>query len=113
MITSSGSSLRRRRPRLVEQRLDLALLRGCRQHDDRDLGALLAHEPCDLDAVEARQPVVEQDHVRLMLLAELHGLFAALLRGDDLDVTAQLEQQLERLAEDVVVSIRTTRVSTG
>ena len=50
-----------------------------------------------------RKPVVDEEHLGLVQLAELDGVFAGRRGRDDVDVPALAEQQLERLAEDVVV----------
>ena len=69
----------------------------------RDLRARLAKRPRRLDAVERGQPVVHHDDVGIELTAQLDDLRAVLDGGDDVDVGAEPEQQLERLAEDLVV----------
>ncbi len=49
------------------------------------------------------QPIVHHDDVGLVLDARGHGEGAFGHRRDDVDVVAEAEQQLERLAEDLVV----------
>jgi hypothetical protein len=87
----------------IEQRLDLSLAGGRRERDDRDLGPVLPHEPRDLDAVEARQPVVDEQDVRPQLGSALDDVFPGRVGAGDLDVTLQREEHLQRVSEDVVV----------
>ena len=99
-----GLVLRQARNRAgSEERIDLAQVRRRRQAHDGDVRAGLAQRLGRLDAVERRQPVVHHDDVGSVLAAELDDLRAVLDRGDDLDVRAQPEQQLERFPEHLVV----------
>ena len=63
---------------LLELRGDIEIV-ASEEHGERAVELCKVHEPRDLDAVEAGQPVVEQDHVRLVHLAELHGPCTVLL----------------------------------
>ena len=83
--------------------VDLAEVRGRRQTHDGDVRTGLQHGPCRLHPVEPRQPVVRQYDVRLVRAHDLGGRGAVTDRGDDLDVGLQPEQQLEGLAEHLVV----------
>jgi hypothetical protein len=90
------------RPCLVE-RLGLAGVRGCRQADDHRAGTGVADRPGGLDAVERGESVVEEHDVGPKAAAELDRRNSIRGGPDDLDVGAEPEQQLKRLAEDVVV----------
>ena len=83
--------------------LHLAEVRRCGQCDDVRAGAARDDSPCGLHAVQPREPVVHHDDVGLVLDAGGHGECPLGDRRDDLDVVAQPEEQLERLAEDLVV----------
>ena len=54
----------------LDQRLDLALACGGRQHDDRDIRVLAADPARDLNPVRTRQAVVDEEDVGLVELAE-------------------------------------------
>ena len=54
-------------------------------------------------AVHGRHPVVHEHHVRVVLERGGYRGGAVPDRGDDLDVAAHPEQELESIAEDVVV----------
>jgi hypothetical protein len=81
----------------------LTRVRGGREADDGHFGALAPQSSGGLDAVESGQPVVHEDHVWVVLTAELDDLVAVLDRRDDLDVRSHPQEQFERLAEDPVV----------
>ena len=66
-------------------------------------GARFTHGPRRLHAVEPGQPVVHQHDVRLVLAHDRRCRRAVGDRGNDLHVGLQSEQQLERLAEALVV----------
>jgi hypothetical protein len=85
------------------ERLKLAGVGRRGQADDRHFGTGFPQFRCHLDAVGARKAVVHEDDVRLVAAAEGDNVAPVVRRGHDLDVRAEVEQQLERLAEDVVV----------
>ena len=63
----------------------------------------LEHEPRRLGTVQARHAVVHQDDVRPQLAHDGRRLVAGGDARDHLDLVAQPEEQLECLAEGVVV----------
>ena len=103
-ITSSSWSLRRQSiAPAAQQRVELTGARRCGQADDGHL-RILAHErQRRLDAVHPRQPEVHHDDVRAKLAVGADGGVPLGDRADDLDPVLELEQEDQRLPEDVVV----------
>ena len=75
----------------LAQRLHLLAVRRRSQCDDRDVGARLPQRARRLDAVEAREAVVHEHDLGLVLAAGRHGLLAVDDRRDDDEVAAQTE----------------------
>jgi hypothetical protein len=73
------------------------------QDDHRGLRQGGAKRSRRLDPVEPRQPVVDEDHVRLKARANVERGLAVRQRGDHAHVGRQAEHELERLTECVVV----------
>ena len=78
-------------------------LRRGGQADDRDAGPLGAYPRRRLDAVEAGHAVVHEHDVRLALPYRGQRVVAVTDRSDHLDVGTQAQEQLERVAEHLVV----------
>jgi hypothetical protein len=85
------------------ERFKLAGVRRRGQADNRHFGTGFVQFRRHLDAVGARKAVVHEHDVGLVAAAEGDGVTPVVHRGHDLNVRAEVEQQLERLAEDVVV----------
>jgi hypothetical protein len=74
-----------------------------READDRDAGTFAEDRPCDLGRIKTRQAVIENDDIGPHLDAGRRRPSAVLNRPDDRDVWTQAEEQLEGVAELVVV----------
>jgi len=85
------------------RRLALGSVRGRGQRDDRDARCGREYLRRRLDAVESGQAVVHQHDVRPVLDRRGDGGPSVPDRRDDLDVGPHPEQELERIAKDVVV----------
>ena len=100
----------RGRAGLVE-RLDLARVRRRGQAHDRDAGARLEHGRASPARRRARAAGSPSARRRARTAARLRRRLAAVAdRGDDLDVGAQPEQQLERSRKTLLSSTRRIRI---
>ena len=86
-----------------QERVELARAGRRGQADDGDLGVLVDERQRRLDAVHPRKPEVHHDDVGPVL--PVGGDSGVALRdgAGDLDPVLQLQQEDQRLAEDVVV----------
>ena len=73
------------------ERIDLRRARRGREAHDGDAGTSGADRLCRLDAVQARQAVVDQHHIWPPLVTEADRVHAARDRAHDLDVGPQNE----------------------
>jgi len=87
----------------IERVQDPALVPVRGQHDDPDQRQLVHDLPGGADPVQHRHPEIHQDHVRLLVLGEVHRLLPVGGRPDHLDVRGGREELLQPLPDDGVV----------